>query len=283
MLCNHRVVARARRAGRVAGAVLAFQDVTDRVKEQEDVRRQPLRIPELRAGKMLISERPIRRKDGSVRVAEVSAKLLPDGRVQAIARDITEQKRDTEAQCLLAKASRVLSSSLDYPTTLSRVAHLAVPALADRCFVYVFDEAVLHRTEVAYSDPADRDVARRLAESPTPTLDAICKALPQLCAGESILLERVSPEILKAIARSPEHLHAIRAIGAQSAMVVPMEVRGRVLGLINIISTRAASPRSCSPTSFGCSSGGIWRGAGQPASGSAWPWSESWSRSMGEA
>ena len=50
--------------------------------------------------------------------------------------DITELKRSEEAQRFLADASRRLSgSSLDYERTLTAVAELAVPAIADRCSV----------------------------------------------------------------------------------------------------------------------------------------------------
>jgi PAS domain S-box-containing protein len=57
----------------------------------------PLRLEEIRAGKTLISERTLRRKDGSLLQVEVSAKALEDGRIQAIVRDITERKRTEEA------------------------------------------------------------------------------------------------------------------------------------------------------------------------------------------
>ena len=57
----------------------------------------PLRLAEIRAGKTLVSERLLRRRDGTLLQVEVSAKALEDGRIQAIARDITERKRAEEA------------------------------------------------------------------------------------------------------------------------------------------------------------------------------------------
>ena len=197
----------------------------------------PLHLPELRAGKTVVTERQVRTKDGSIRIAEVSARLLPDGRIQAIARDITERKRDAIAQRFLAEASRLLASSLDYETTLAS----GPPGRARPrwCFVYIFDSG-LERTEVATADPADEALAKKLVGFPPPTLKAVCEALPDLCAGEAHLFESVHPDVLAAIARSPEHLEQMRALGAHSAMLVPMEVRGRVLGAINIVSTRSA-------------------------------------------
>ncbi|MGQ0739963.1 MAG: PAS domain S-box protein [Bacteroidota bacterium] len=48
---------------------------------------------ELQAGQALISERMLRKKDGSYLLVEVSYKMLPDGYVMGITRDITERKR----------------------------------------------------------------------------------------------------------------------------------------------------------------------------------------------
>ncbi len=59
----------------------------------QDVSAQPLRLEELSAGRDVISERKMRRKDGTVFYAEISAKKIPDGRLQGIVRDITERKR----------------------------------------------------------------------------------------------------------------------------------------------------------------------------------------------
>ncbi|HUJ42536.1 MAG TPA: PAS domain S-box protein [Opitutaceae bacterium] len=53
-------------------------------------------LAQLRTGKPLVFERTMRRKDGSVFPAEVSAKRLSDGRIQGILRDITIRQRAQE-------------------------------------------------------------------------------------------------------------------------------------------------------------------------------------------
>lgn len=54
---------------------------------------KPLRLKELEEGKTIISEREMIRKDGTPISVEISAKQLPDGRLQGIVRDITERKQ----------------------------------------------------------------------------------------------------------------------------------------------------------------------------------------------
>jgi PAS domain S-box-containing protein len=59
----------------------------------EDLTRQPMRTDLLRDGHPIIGERVLLRKDGTRLPVELSAKMLSDGTVQVVVRDITERKR----------------------------------------------------------------------------------------------------------------------------------------------------------------------------------------------
>lgn len=58
-----------------------------------DVAQLPLHVRDLRAGKTILVERPVRRKDGTFLVGDVSAKLLDDGRILTSIRDVTERRQ----------------------------------------------------------------------------------------------------------------------------------------------------------------------------------------------
>jgi PAS domain S-box-containing protein len=58
-----------------------------------DVSQLPLHVRDLRAGKTILVERPVRRKDGTFLVGDVSAKLLDDGRILTSIRDVTERRQ----------------------------------------------------------------------------------------------------------------------------------------------------------------------------------------------
>ena len=58
----------------------------------EDILSAPFRMQELIDGKTVINERMLRRKDGSLLPVEISAKMLLNGNLQGIVRDITERK-----------------------------------------------------------------------------------------------------------------------------------------------------------------------------------------------
>jgi len=63
-----------------------LQELTHNTKDT------PIKLDELRAGKSMLSEREMIRKDGSLVPVEISAKQISGGRFQGIVRDITERK-----------------------------------------------------------------------------------------------------------------------------------------------------------------------------------------------
>jgi PAS domain S-box-containing protein len=61
-----------------------------------DLATAPIRFDELRAGETIISERLVRRRDGTVLPVEISGRMLPNGVLQAIIRDITARREAEE-------------------------------------------------------------------------------------------------------------------------------------------------------------------------------------------
>jgi PAS domain S-box-containing protein len=69
-----------------------FLDFTD----PEDLRKNPLHLSELRSGKSVITERRLRCKDGRLIPVELTTRMLPDGHLLGVGRDLTERKRAEE-------------------------------------------------------------------------------------------------------------------------------------------------------------------------------------------
>lgn len=61
-----------------------------------DLAATPLRLAELGNGRAIVGERRVRRADGAIMLVELSTTLLADGRLQAIARDVSERVRARE-------------------------------------------------------------------------------------------------------------------------------------------------------------------------------------------
>jgi PAS domain S-box-containing protein len=62
----------------------------------EDLAAEPLRLNELLAGNTVVSERRLKRKDGAPVLVEINARMLPDGQLLGMVRDITRRKQMEE-------------------------------------------------------------------------------------------------------------------------------------------------------------------------------------------
>lgn len=140
----------------------------------------------------------------------------------------------------LAAASADLGSSLEYRETLARVARLAVVHLADWCTVDVVEDGELHRVEVAFADPAVRELAAMFATTHAPRVgETEHREARVIATGRSELVTDAGDADLETYARGdPERLRLARAIGARSHMTVPLLVRGVALGAMSFVSTR---------------------------------------------
>ena len=120
-------------------------------------------------------------------------------------------------QALVTEITTVLSASLDYEATLRTLARLAVPELADWCFVDVGDaRGVARRVAVAHLDPTQEtlawEIGRRGALDPY-ALDGVSAVLR---SGRSDLRPMYRDE----------------GLGLRSLMLVPLTARDRTFGVL---------------------------------------------------
>ncbi|MGZ4437198.1 MAG: GAF domain-containing SpoIIE family protein phosphatase, partial [Nocardioidaceae bacterium] len=132
----------------------------------------------------------------------------------------------------LAHASAELASSLDYEATLTKVAQLAVPDYADWCSIQLNEEGDLRPLAVAHVDPAKVALALDMSRRYPPDKDAPSGAYQVLRTGQSELIPEVPDELLVQATVDEEHLRLARELNLRSAMTVPLQARGRVLGVI---------------------------------------------------
>ncbi len=144
-------------------------------------------------------------------------------------RDVTDLKRTEGLLRFLTDASRQLSASLDYESTLGTVARLAVPTIADSAVVDLFEDAAITRVVIAAADPAQEALLNKLQRgyAPDPRDLGVAEVLQ---SGESRLVAHLPLEELLARAKDPVHAQLLAANGTQSYIIVPFLARGRVLG-----------------------------------------------------
>lgn len=123
----------------------------------------------------------------------------------------------------VAAASAELVETIDYEQTLTRVAWLAVPRIADWCAVYLMHEGQLRAVEVAHRDPARLAVARSvITRFPVPT-DGPLGPGRVVRTGETEFVEGV-----------PDEGGVTGGFSAHSRITAPLVARGQVLGAISL-------------------------------------------------
>ncbi|HEV7846138.1 MAG TPA: GAF domain-containing protein, partial [Thermoleophilaceae bacterium] len=155
----------------------------------------------------------------------------------------TEQRPDNavmdpqSALGFLAQASGLLARSLDYERTLSEVARLAVPDVADWCGV-----------DIVQADGTTRQVT---SVHPNPELEAFLLELRRryreekqgsegtarvIATGEAELVHDVSGQAAIELAEGEEETY--RRLAPRSYMIVPLVARGRTIGALTFLSMR---------------------------------------------
>lgn len=137
---------------------------------------------------------------------------------------------------LLSEAGEEFAASLDVEETLATLSRLAVPRLADWCGVALrHDDGTVRRYAIHHRDP-EREAKARQAWAGFPFDAGRSRGMAQvLKTGEPELTPRVTAEALAAVLPSDE-LEAIRALGVESSIVVPLRARGRTMGAAAFIS-----------------------------------------------
>lgn len=153
--------------------------------------------------------------------------------------DVTGLKRTERRLRLLADVGAVLGSTADYQTTLQALADTVVPAAADWCVIDVVEAGGLYRVAVAHPDPAMRALAEELERDYPPDPERPGGVGQVVKTGEALIVEEITDEVLAGASRNDRHLALLEKLGLRSAAILPLKVRGQVLGAMALVGSRS--------------------------------------------
>jgi PAS domain S-box-containing protein len=186
------------------------------------------------------------RPDGTFRWLEAMGRVVADSdgrpaRMIGVCRDVTAHKRADDARAFLSEASRILSTTLAPEAIITHLAELVVPSLADWCVVQVVDaEGTLRPVAIAHQDRGRIEPMRQFLTRWPSRRDAIGGVAAAASSGQSILLPRITEDVLKERAEDDEaHLQALREMRLHSSIAVPLQARGRTIGALTMISAES--------------------------------------------
>jgi PAS domain S-box-containing protein len=153
---------------------------------------------------------------------------------------------------LLVEAGAVLASSLELTTTMSQVAQLTVPRLADLCVIDLRNEdGSITEVAVAASDPAIGPALESLRARYPLDPDGEHPVARVIRTGEPELRAQMSDELMRSFAEGSEHARFMIDNRYHSAVVAPLRARGRTLGALSLLRLGDSEPYASADLDLG--------------------------------
>jgi PAS domain S-box-containing protein len=149
-----------------------------------------------------------------------------------------EAENSQKRTALLAEASRVLSTSFDYQTTLAALVRLAVPTLADYCALDILEgENEFKRIGEAHVDPTKSSLIRKVGTFPRSALTAQHPLIRVMTTGYPVLEAEITPAFIRASFAEPSQRQLVEALGPRSFICVPLVSSGKILGALTLVTS----------------------------------------------
>ena len=183
------------------------------------------------------------RKSGEEFPAEAAISQVHNGDeviYAVVLRDVTLRKRFEEREKFLADAGEKLAASFGSTETLTQVARLAVPTIADGCILENRVPGGFLAGATSHVDPAIEEL-----------LDDVSLAgarVPPKAHPLTEILERGAPVVLQSNAAvrlleastMPAYLRAVKAMNPESALFLPLVAREQLIGALALFRTKGA-------------------------------------------
>jgi PAS domain S-box-containing protein len=198
-------------------------------------------------------EHRVVRQDGQVRWIESHSQFAmgDDGTVRGTigcVRDITalknaelERQRLRRQEQFLFDAGDRLSESLEVEQTLTIVADVSVPVVADWCVIHLLDERGLRLGLSRHRHAHGQLILSRLLDRWPATLEGDNEGVAATVRdGQPRMFPLIPPESLDAAAAAgDERAAALRDLELRGVIIVPLQARGRVVGAVTLGRDRA--------------------------------------------
>ncbi|MFW7381852.1 MAG: PAS domain S-box protein [Oligoflexus sp.] len=186
-----------------------------------------------------VSLSPVRQKNGTIIG------------ISKIARDITDEKASRDREQLLAEASELLSSTLDYHTILTKLADIIIPHLGDWYVVDIADDnGLLQRIAFDHRDRKRLTWAEEIHHKYPPKPEDPTGPYQVLRTGIAEFFPEITDEQINQSAKNEELREILHSLNLRSAMTVPLSAHGRTFGVLTLISS--GSGRRFNEADFQC-------------------------------
>ena len=172
-------------------------------------------------------------RNGNTVWVDTTVSLLRDAKGRprkfiVIVEDATRRKHAEAGQRVLAEASEILLASVGSKPTLARIANTVVPVLADWCVIELATNSPQARPERAFA---------HMEYAQAEKLQRVFSGFPSRGGDHPRLISEVTDAQLQSWSAEPNDFQLWRDLELKSVIVVPLIVRGGLIGSITFISS----------------------------------------------
>jgi PAS domain S-box-containing protein len=172
---------------------------------------------------------------------DVTSRLRAEEQERALSQEQAaraEAENSQKRASLLAEASRVLSASFDYQTTLAALVRLAVPAMADYCALDIAEgDDTFKRVGEAHVDPAKSKLIREVATFPQSALTSRHPLMRVMATGAPVLEAEITPAFIRVSFAEEGQRRIVEALEPRSLICVPLVASGKPLGALTLVTS----------------------------------------------
>ncbi len=182
-------------------------------------------------------------KDGSSKEVLLSCNIYyEDGKfthTRCFTRDITEIKKSENLLRFLNQASEELAATHDTNEALDKIIKLLIPSFTDWLVINELrDDGFAHLLKMGHSDPEKVKWAEAYRKThPIEVNDPRKGSVGYtIRTGEALLIPEITEEIITEGAADEEQRLILKELSITSVMAIPMQIKGRVTGVVSFIS-----------------------------------------------
>lgn len=185
-------------------------------------------------------------KDGSLKEVMFSCNFYSEGKKiihsRCFTRDITEIKKSENLLHLLNRAGEELAATHDTGQALDKIISFLIPSFTDWIVINeLLPDGKGHLLKMGHSDPQKIKLAEAYRKKHPINLNDPSKGSAgyALKTGEPLLVEEFTEEVLDKGNFDQEYRKIIEDLSVKSGMVIPMQIKGRITGVVSFLSCSA--------------------------------------------
>jgi PAS domain S-box-containing protein len=145
-----------------------------------------------------------------------------------------ERIRDENIKAFMTQVKTLITSSIEFENVIKEIALSSIPFLADGCMFDIVEGTQIRRIITKHRDPVTQNLMDELQAKYPPKIDSPQPTSRCIRTGQPEFLKSVDPQLIKNNTYDDLHADLITRIDISSHISVPLMIRGKVIGALNL-------------------------------------------------